>query len=348
VTPSKGADRRAEDRRRREAAAWFARLRGPQAGRYSAGFEAWRTADPRHDETYQRLVRRWDDAAILAERPVKPSPPKLVRRVWTPRILVLGGAVAAIALITISPLAPSWVEDWSTLPGSPYRSDTGIGEIRTLSLPDGSKLTLDTDTVIATRFSKSMRLIRLARGRVRVGVAPDPARPFMVLTDSGSVRAQGALFDIWRRANQVAVTPMQGEIDVAAKGRVRDAVTLFRVRPGQSLAFGPGLASPSLRPASGVDTLWPTGRLDFENTSLADALDEANRYGRHKILLSDPRLGAMRVSGVFRAAATPKLAQSLGAAFDLQVAGDPQGDYVLGPALRQAQAKARSPSSPQP
>jgi transmembrane sensor len=345
VRPSKGADRRAEDRRRREAAAWFARLRGPQADRHRTGFEAWRTADPRHDETYQRLVRRWDDAAVLAERPDSRSSPKLARRVWAPRILVLGGALAAVALIAISPFGPNWVEDWSTLPGSPYRSDTEVGEIRTLSLPDGSKLTLDTDTVVATRFSKSMRLIRLARGRVRVGVAPDAARPFMVLTDSGSVSAQNALFDIWRRADhQIAVTPFQGEIDVTAQGRVRDAVTLFRVRPGQSLAFGPSLASPALRPASGMDTLWPSGRLDFENTPLAAAVDEANRYGRHKIILSDPRLGALQVSGVFRAADTAGLAQSLAGVFGLQVSTDPNGDYVLSPIHSRSQARGEATS----
>jgi transmembrane sensor len=93
-----------------------------------------------------------------------------------------------------------------------------------------------------------------------------------------------------------------------------------------------------------MDTLWPSGRLDFENTPLAAAVDEANRYGRHKIILSDPRLGALQVSGVFRAADTAGLAQSLAGVFGLQVSTDPNGDYVLSPIHSRSQARGEATS----
>lgn len=329
MRPPNGAGRGSNERLRQAAAAWFARLRGPDAERHRAGFEAWRKADPRHEATYQRLVRRWDEAAILSERPARPPARGRLWPAWG--IPALGAAVLAMAtLILISPRGAAWIGDWSTMPGSPYRRDTEVGEIRTLRLPDGSALTLDTDTVVATRFSRSLRLVRLARGRVRVGATPDPARPFVVATEAGSIRAQGALFDIWRRSDhQIAVTPLRGAVDVTANPPAGEAPFVIRVRSGQALAFGRGLAAPRLGPVAPNETLWPSGRLDFDETPLAEALAEANRYSRRQIILADPGLGALRVSGVFPAAAAQALARSLATAFDLQVATNPQGDYVL-------------------
>jgi transmembrane sensor len=103
-------------------------------------------------------------------------------------------------------------------------------------------------------------------------------------------------------------------------------------------------AFPNWHPVAATETLWPSGRLDFDNTPLVAALAEANCYSRHKIILTDSGLGALQVSGVFRAAAAQDLAQSLAVAFDLQVAIDPKGDYVLGSVLAHSQARAHSPS----
>jgi len=44
---------------------------------------------------------------------------------------------------------------------------------------------------------------------------------------------------------------------------------------------------------------WIGGHLVFDDTSLSSAVEEVNRYGKTKIVLAEPNLGGLRVSGTF-------------------------------------------------
>ncbi|MGC1305442.1 MAG: DUF4880 domain-containing protein, partial [Caulobacteraceae bacterium] len=57
-----------EERLRRQAAAWFARMHAPDADRYRFAFRAWVTRDPRHGDAYERLLGHWDTAELLRHR----------------------------------------------------------------------------------------------------------------------------------------------------------------------------------------------------------------------------------------------------------------------------------------
>src|SRR3546814_13968320 len=50
---------------------------------------------------------------------------------------------------------------------------TRLGEIRTVKLPDGSKLTIDTDTLVTVAFGLTARRLLLEHGRARFEVAHD-------------------------------------------------------------------------------------------------------------------------------------------------------------------------------
>jgi transmembrane sensor len=211
---------------------------------------------------------------------------------------------------------------------------TRIGEIRTLRLSDGSTVTLDTDTILRTRFSASGRRLSLLRGRARFDVAHDPTRPFIVAAGGGAVAARGTLFDVALSSDQrVAVTLIRGvvEVDPASEAVPSGAARRpsIRLTQGQQFAYGRDIAAPRAEPASPTGALWPSGLLTFERAPLSHALAEANRYSRRRIVLAEPSLGALQVSGVFRAVAPHDLAEGLAAAFALRLEAAPDGDFIL-------------------
>src|SRR3546814_8728315 len=71
---------------------------------------------------------------------------------------------------------------------------TRLGEIRTVKLSDGSKLPIDTDTLVTIDFGQTARHLRLEHGRDRFEVAHEE-RPFVLDAGDGVVIARGAVFD---------------------------------------------------------------------------------------------------------------------------------------------------------
>ncbi|HFL6970586.1 TPA: FecR family protein, partial [Pseudomonas aeruginosa] len=91
--------------------------------------------------------------------------------------LVLGGASLGLATWQAEPLR-DWLAD----------QRTGVGEQRRLTLPDGSLLTLNTDSAVDLAFDASQRLVRLLRGEIFVDSRADP-RPFRVATAEARLHA---------------------------------------------------------------------------------------------------------------------------------------------------------------
>ena len=335
VSPAGRGARPATRKTRKEAAAWFARLRGPPAAGDQAAFDQWRQERPDRQAAYDRLLRHWEGAAVLqASTRDFHLGQRRAAGLWSAgqtRWLVtpLGTAVVIMAAIYVAPARPNWL-DVHPIPSMwTERLATPVGAIRTVALPDGSTITLDTGTVVRWRFSGQFRRLALLRGRARFIVAHDAARPFVVAAGDGQVTAHGTVFDVALAApHQVVVSLYQGVVDVddAASGRAARETTLT---PGQAMAFGRGRAPTRPRSIQPGASAWPTGMLTFENTPLAEALAEANRYSIVPIRLAGEDLGALRLTGAFRAGAPRSLADSLAATFDLRVDTEPGGALVL-------------------
>ena len=54
-----------QERIEREAAAWFARLRGSEGDEQRAAFTRWRDADPRHGKAYAQYETLWAATGAL-------------------------------------------------------------------------------------------------------------------------------------------------------------------------------------------------------------------------------------------------------------------------------------------
>jgi transmembrane sensor len=182
---------------------------------------------------------------------------------------------------------------------------TAIGERSTVTMSDGSVIVLNTNTRVDIRFSPKERHIRLAGGQAWFQVAKNPNRPFVVEAGEQRVLALGTAFDV-RLADKdaVQVTLLEGRVIVEPiQSRLAALLgpppRISELTPGESL-----LASGSERVTkrkADVSKIagWRLGQVVFDNDTLASAVAEVNRYSSTQIVLADPALATLPVSGVF-------------------------------------------------
>src|SRR3546814_1555363 len=96
--------------------------------------------------------------------------------------LCLVGAAAVLYLGVVSPGTLKQdgpkIANGGTAGGNSSQLQSKLGEIREVQLPDGSRVTLDTDSLVLTKFDRDLRDVRLVRGRARFNVEKDN-RPFV-------------------------------------------------------------------------------------------------------------------------------------------------------------------------
>lgn len=201
---------------------------------------------------------------------------------------------------------------------------TEIGEQRSLTLADGSRVELNARSRMKVRYTDDERRIELLEGQALFHVAKNSQRPFIVRTGDTHVRAVGTSFDVYRGKSGTVVTVVEGRVAVTSisspekslpnlplpspsqgeagsKNRIRiqyqAAPTLLSA--GQQLVVTP-VAVSSPKPANvAAATAWTRGSLVFDAAPLTEVVDEFNRYNMRRLIIQDPQLEDFHVSGVF-------------------------------------------------
>lgn len=291
---------------------------------------SWLAADVRHAATFHALEETW---ALLGEAPgtatdFEPAFSARPRRVWLPATLA---AAATIAFATLG-----WwrsISHGPTDPAGPYAvtSTTEIGALREVALPDGSRIQLNTDSVVDVRYTAAERRVTLARGEAHFSVAKNPERPFIVTVAGVDVRVVGTVFNIRLRPESVDVLVTEGKVRVAppvaaAPGpeTATEELGQAELTAGQKLSIG--LSAPSApvttRAELSINEIkqalaWKARRLDFDASPLRDIVAEMNRYNRHRLVIVDPRLNEQRFGGSFPAGDHATIVRMLEANFGI-------------------------------
>ena len=207
----------------------------------------------------------------------------------------------------------SWLA-WRELSWREWMADemTAIGEQRSLVLPDGSQLTLNTASAVAIRFTGAERRVRLLAGEILVTTHTDPSptyRPFLVQTRAGTVQALGTRFSVRRiDATTTRVAVFEHAVGIkTVQGASR------RLEEGSTADFDADAIGASAAVERSA-ALWERGMLLARNMRLADVVAEMARY-RSGALHCDPAVAELRVSGALSLknadASLELLAQSL-------------------------------------
>lgn len=238
-----------------------------------AAFEAWLTKDPRHREAYEEIEMLWKNAA----------PQKHQKRSGI--TVLLGAAFLLLGCLYGFPFSV-WLAD----------ERTGMTEIRRISLPDGSRLTLDGNSAVDIAFDTQQRRIILHRGRLLAEVAPvllTKQPPFTVETRDGTAEALGTRYTVEQTDNDSIVTVTESRVAVASRTRPHQYTT---VRDGQSIRFdGQQLQQPET--ASPFAASWVQQRLVYQDTPLDTIINDLGRY-RNNYLSIHAQAAQLRFTGV--------------------------------------------------
>jgi len=314
------------------AARWFAlRRRGPDFVEEKQ-FADWLEADAANRRAYDEVARSWDISALAATDPTiagmrtealmaRPPRQRDFSRLW--------GAFATAALVLvvftgISVTYPGFIGKAGEVVAGRAEHEqivlrTGVGERATATLEDGSTVVLNTNSILEINYSRLRRDVRLAAGQALFKVAHDAARPFVVAAANHEVIAVGTEFEVRLDGEKVRVALLQGRVRVEpikARASGRDGNVAY-MAPGQQLvASAAGL---ELKPANVRELVsWESGRVRFDNTRLADAVAEMNRYSRTRILVDDPAAADVRITGAFRTGQSYSFAQTVSEAFPVE------------------------------
>jgi transmembrane sensor len=308
-----------------EAARWAVRLSsGALAASEQAALDAWLAADIRHRGALVRAQAVWLDldrvAALAPESPRERepnSPPPDSQ--WTRRSLLAAGLTAA----ALTGTAGGWWL-WRQR-GEVYES--AVGEVRRVTLSDGSSLIMNTATRAVVRFDDARREVELVHGEGLFEVAKDPTRPFIVRAGGVSVRAVGTVFSVRAVDRDVDVTVTEGVVEVADTAQVGSASQRVAADERAVVSEEQGIQVQRVARRDAERHLaWRDGMLAFDGEPLIEAVNEINRHNTRQITIDDPALAARPVVGLFRASDTAGFARTVATALGAESSND--GDVI--------------------
>ena len=275
------------------AAAWAAKAdRGGMTVEETARLEAWAAADPRRAGAYARALaaNHYLDRAVALGPGFVAQPLAVSNGMGRRRFLTGFGLVGAAAGLAGLGFWLRWSQQLIV---------TGKGDMRRVALPEGSSITLNTDTRVLPQLDENLRHVALLDGEALFEVARDKGRSFVV--EAGGVRIEvvGTSFVVRRHADGVvSVVVREGIVETSWNGEVGHqrltAGDALRVQPD-----GSATATPLAADAIERSTAWREGLIDLNGLTLADAAEEFARYSRRRIQIDDAAIGDMKISGIY-------------------------------------------------
>ena len=273
-----------------EALHWFVRSRaGDFAIDERQRRDAWLAADPAHQAAYDALGTIWnrlDDIAALLPARVRAIPQPAPRRpaFSLSRLLPVGGALASAAILAFVFLLPR---------EEILRSiETPPGQHRQLTFADGTRLSLDADSVALVNDTLPPR-IELVKGKLYLDVANSSSGQLEVRAGTTRIRDIGTRFAINLRNGHGQVAVAEGQVEI------KDEQRLLMLFAGRGADFGAQGIVGERAIAEADIAPWRNGQWRFAATPLTELADEMARQQSIRLDITDPNVAALTVSGNF-------------------------------------------------
>lgn len=294
-----------------------------------AELDEWLAQSDAHKVAFWRLECGWREADRIAA--LGPAPQSVRERYevqpWWYR--PLGIAASLVLVLTVFLVQ---------LPGLPFggsarapavQFETPVGGHKIVSLSDGSRIELNTDTAVRAAVDGRTRDVWLERGEAFFDIAKRQGQEFVIHAGTRTITVLGTKFSVRRSEREVVVAVLEGRV------RVEDTRTFGPKRQATVDAGDVAIArdhstlvteSPE---AVQQQLAWRDGQLIFDGTTLADAVAQFNRYNRTRLVLGDDVDAArILIDGSFQARDVSTFTRLLERAYGLDARGN-AGRIVL-------------------
>lgn len=297
------------------ASTWFARLMADDVSESArADFIVWLSESDANKSAYEDVCATWGevdglDEAVLAELSAKALPQTMgAENDRKTGFKWVASSLAAAAVLIAAFVGMPMLNTVQVEAPVEYAYTTEHGETQTVTLADGSEITLNTDTSIRTVFSDGTRKVILERGEAFFDVARDEARPFTVGFGAGQVKVLGTRFNVYRKETGTQVFVEHGRVEVRSVSTADTRV--LTVNQGVNLNQDGVLDADTTFDLEQA-IAWKNGNFDFRNTKLSDMVAQINRYARLDVIIEDEAVKTLEIDGTFAINRIPELLTTL-------------------------------------
>lgn len=335
---------------RSAAALWLERLQRDPSVEDDAAFAQWLNLSDANRRAWDRARDLWDvfedpqaddilanlrkDALSLRGRPA-PAPVA-----WY--VAAASIAAAVVVGVLISGVGRVHTPSGSVQVASASQRDlkgfgqidyeTTAGQRLNVRLEDGTRLALEPSTAVDIAYVDGQRLVRLTRGEALFDVTHDAANPFRVAAGGRVVSDLGTRFNIQVRDDETRVRLDEGSLGVTVGDDPHVATGPAKILvPGQELVARLGQTDEITQVQAPPASDGEPQVIQFDNTSLADAVAQMNRHTEKKLVVVDPKVGALRVSGAFRTNDAARFAETLATLYPIRLVPLADGRIEIAP-----------------
>lgn len=261
-----------------------------------AEFDTWLSQSLAHKTAYWRLNSIWSRAdRLTALRPLAPQTtlPSPSRRTTILKVaaavVLFAGAGGIVSFLLFGPRTQTYA--------------TPVGGHKSIELVDGSRIELNTDTVLRARVDAQRRVVELVRGEALFHVKHDAAHPFTVIAAQHRITDLGTSFVVREKNDHLEVTLLEGRARLETTDAQAPVKRVAVLTPGDEAVATPQMMSVTRKSTTALrDQLgWQRGVLVFHRATLMNVANEYNRYNSRKIVIADDVAAARVMSATLPA-----------------------------------------------
>ena len=142
------------------------------------------------------------------------------------------------------------------------------------------------------------------------------------------ITALGTQFDVRLMTGALRVVLAEGSVSVSSPPGGASAAPI-NLAPGQAFSAQPGAAG-KVSPTNLDEALaWKQGVVEFRDQPLSEAVAVLNRHTRAQIVINDPKVAALRITGVFKTGDVKRFGRSVSEVLPVRMIARDTDSYEL-------------------
>lgn len=306
-----------------EAAEWLVKLEDGLDTSDEAKLARWKAKSSRHADVFEQMSETLADAEILSSlADVFPLQRRKTKAAWSRITGLAAAAIVCLAMLPIGYFGLAYFNNTSVSAEHSYsysaQVDAPIATSVRKTLPDGSELTLNSNSSAFVRYSAEAREIVLVQGELHIDVMHNPDWPLSVIAGEQRFEAIGTAFNVAMNQSDVELIVTDGKVSVevvtvpqtdqaeelsAAVSRekivqvVKGEKLQIRVHSSQPVAVQ---KSPINEAQMAMSLSWREGIITFNGEPLTTVVEQLTRYTGKEFVIEDESLKGMKIVARFK------------------------------------------------